>query len=225
MTIDRQMETRLTRVAILEDDPNIRAHLASAVEAHPELELAAVAGSLGEADAIVEARPDVALVDLGLPDGSGVDVISRLHAETDARVVVITIFRDRDSVLRSLAAGADGYLLKDSSAAEILNAIRAAMDGGAPISPEAARHLLERVARLSETASPNAVSSPLTARELELLTLFSKGLTYREAARALGISPHTVGDHVKSIYRKLDVTSRGEAVFEATQSGLIHPFR
>lgn len=211
-----------TRVAILEDDPGIRSHLAATIEAHSQLVLVASAGSLAEAGAILEARPDVALVDLGLPDGSGVDFIARLHAETNARVVVITIFRDRDSVLRSLAAGADGYLLKDSTPSEILSAIRSAMDGGAPISPEAARHLLERFSLITERTPSEG--GRLTEREAELLTLFSKGLTYREAARVLGISPHTVGDHVKSIYRKLDVSSRGEAVFEATQSGIIRPF-
>lgn len=212
------------RIAVLEDDPVIRDHLIAAVMAQPGLHLVASAGNLAEADAIPAFDPQVVLVDLGLPDGSGVDFIARLNAETSAKVIVITIFRDRDSVLRSLAAGADGYLLKDSQPHEIVAAIKAALGGGAPISPEAARHLLERFETLSREPEAATDGPPLTPREIELLNLFARGLSYRDAARVLDISPHTVGDHVKSIYRKLSVNSRGEAVFEATQSGLIRPW-
>ncbi|MDF7776095.1 response regulator transcription factor [Sphingomonas sp. AOB5] len=210
------------RITILEDDPVIRRHLEDAVRGQAGLVLAASAGSLADADVLIDAAPDVALVDLGLPDGSGIEFIARLQKATSAKAIVITIFRDRDSVMRSLEAGADGYLLKDSTPDQVVAAIRAALDGGAPISPEAARHLLQRFEAMR---APVPDERALTVRETELLEIFARGLSYREAAQALGISRHTVGDHVKSIYRKLSVNSRSEAVFEATQSGLIHPHR
>src|SRR5690606_13468084 len=174
-----------------------------------------VATCLAGSDALFEARPDLVLTDLGLPDGSGLDLIPRLRAQ-GIRSLVVTAFGDRETVLAALAAGADGYLLKDSPAGAVLDGIRQTLAGAAPISPAAAVFLLERF-------RPPAASVPagerLTPRETELLTLFSRGHSYKSAARALGISPLTVGDHVKAIYRKLEVNSRGEAVFAAVRRG------
>jgi DNA-binding NarL/FixJ family response regulator len=122
-------------------------------------------------------------------------------------------------VVAALNAGADGYLLKDSGPDTILDGIRATLDGGAPISASAAVYLLERL-RGSGPGAPEVVvpeAERLTPREIELLELFSRGHSYKLASRALGISPLTVGNHVKSIYRKLQVHSRGEAVYEAVR--------
>lgn len=123
-------------------------------------------------------------------------------------------------MVRTIEAGADGYLLKDSSAADIENAIAAALDGGAPISAAAAVHLLERLRKQKDDAGADGRPA-LTRRETDLLQLFSKGYSYKETARILAISPLTVGNHVRSIYRKLDVHSRSEAVYEALQSGAL----
>ena len=135
------------------------------------LSLVASAGSLAEADALIAAAPDVALVDLGLPDGSGIEFIARLQRATRAKSIVITIFRDRDSVLRSLEAGADGYLLKDAGPGQIAAAIHAALDGGAPISPEAARHLLQRFETMRAARPQGAEAKTLTPREEKVIKM------------------------------------------------------
>jgi DNA-binding NarL/FixJ family response regulator len=132
--------------------------------------------------------------------------------------LVITAFGDRETVLAALGAGADGYLLKDSPTEAVLDGVRTTLDGGAPISAAAAVFLLERF-RMPAPPVVTSSAERLTPRETELLTLFSRGNSYKAAARELGISPLTVGDHVKAIYRKLEVNSRGEAVFAAVQRG------
>jgi DNA-binding NarL/FixJ family response regulator len=157
------------------------------------------------------------LSDIGLPDGSGLTFIPVIKAALPGcRVLVITAFGDRDTVVAALNAGADGYLLKDSGTAAILDGVRATLDGGAPISAPAAVYLLERL-RGGGPAAAVPDAERLTPREIELLELFSRGHSYKLAGRALGISPLSVGNHVKSIYRKLQVHSRGEAVYEAVR--------
>lgn len=209
------------RIAILEDDPNVARHFREIIEDAPDLSLCGMASALAEANDLLSLAPDLFLTDIGLPDGSGLDFIPVIKAGLPAcRILVITAFGDRDTVVTALNAGADGYLLKDSSTAVILDGVRATLDGGAPISPSAAVYLLERL-RAPEPA-PGGASEPsaeerLTPREIELLELFARGQSYKAAGRALGISPLTVGNHVKSIYRKLQVHSRGEAVYEAVR--------
>jgi DNA-binding NarL/FixJ family response regulator len=160
------------------------------------------------------------LLDVGLPDGSGLTFIEEVHATHKAMVLMVTTFGDRETVVAALRAGAEGYLLKDSNGATILAGIEATLAGGAPISPAAAVYLLDSLrAPVAEAVAPEPAASFLTVREVELLKLFAKGASYKEAARELDISPLTVGNHVKSIYRKLAVNSRGEAVYSAMRSG------
>lgn len=204
-------------VAILEDDPNVSRHFTEIVGSVPDLILSGMAGTLAEARELLPAAPDLFLTDIGLPDGSGLTFIPEIKARApDCRVLVITAFGDRDTVVTALNAGADGYLLKDSGTAVILDGIRATLDGGAPISASAAVYLLERLRGVPVDAEP-AAAERLTPRETDLLELFARGQSYKAAGRALGISPLTVGNHVKSIYRKLQVHSRGEAVYEAVR--------
>jgi DNA-binding NarL/FixJ family response regulator len=204
-------------VAILEDDPNVARHFREIIEAASDLSLCGMAGSLAEARDLLSLTPDLFLTDIGLPDGSGLTFIPDIRVRLpDCRILVITAFGDRDTVVTALNAGADGYLLKDSSTAVILDGIQATLDGGAPISPSAAVYLLERL-RAPEAAPTVPGDERLTPREVELLELFARGQSYKAAGRALGISPLTVGNHVKSIYRKLQVHSRGEAVYEAVR--------
>jgi DNA-binding NarL/FixJ family response regulator len=206
-------------VAILEDDPNVRTHFADIVAGSPGLSLEGLAGSLAEARQLLTSPPDLFLTDIGLPDGSGLTFIPEIKAAApECRVLVITAFGDRDTVVSALNAGADGYLLKDSSTATIVDGILATLDGGAPISASAAVYLLERLRGAPEEAEIHTESTErLTPREIELLELFARGQSYKAAGRALGISPLTIGNHVKSIYRKLQVHSRGEAVYEAVR--------
>ncbi len=210
----------LVRVAIIEDSAIVREMLGEQIAAMAGLTLAGTADSISAAAALIASGADVFLLDLGLPDGTGTALIPHIRAAGEARIIVLTSFGDRDTVVRTIEAGADGYLLKDSSAADIENAIAAALEGGAPISAAAAVHLLERLRKVKDEASEDSRPA-LSRRESELLQLFSKGYSYKETARILAISPLTVGNHVRSIYRKLDVHSRSEAVYEALQSGAI----
>ena len=205
------------RIAILEDDPNVVLHFRDIIASAPDLVLGGVADCLADAGALCADRPDLLLSDIGLPDGSGLTFIPVIKAALPGcRVLVITAFGDRDTVVAALNAGADGYLLKDSGASVILDGVRATLDGGAPISAPAAVYLLERLRGGGPSvAVPDA--ERLTPREIELLELFSRGHSYKLASRDLGISPLSVGNHVKSIYRKLQVHSRGEAVYEAVR--------
>jgi DNA-binding NarL/FixJ family response regulator len=208
------------RIAIVEDDPIVREYLIEIVTAAPDLDLAGVAPNLARARDLVGLAPDLFLVDVGLPDGSGLDLVPYVKANCNARVLVVTSFGDRETVVTAIAAGADGYLLKDSDPDVIRDGIRVTLAGGAPISAAAAVYLLERLRHNGGMIAPAVEEdSGLTPREVELLEVFAKGSSYKEAARLLGISPFTIGNYVKSIYRKLAVHSRGEAVYEAVKTG------
>ncbi len=212
------------RIGILEDDPHLRDYLEGIVTATEGLEVAfseeTVAGATRRCGAEL---PDLCLVDLKLPDGNGADFVRHLKSMGEAKCLILTVLGDRMSVLQALQAGADGYLLKDTPPDRVAAGIVSALQGDTPMSPQAARFLLE----IYKATAPSRVEAPaeatLTAREIEVLKLFSRGLSYREAASALTISQHTIRDHVKAIYRKLTVHSRTEAIFEARQLGMISP--
>jgi DNA-binding NarL/FixJ family response regulator len=210
-----------TRVLIVEDDPAFRQRFADIVSGGATLELVAAVGTRAEGLAALR-RPslDVLLCDLGLPDGDGADVVRearRLHPRLDA--MVVTVFGDEPHVMRSLEAGATGYLLKDSLPEDFLATIALLRSGGSPIHPTIARRLLMRFTDVSRRTPVSEVE--LTAREREVLRLVSRGYRTPEIATLLAISAHTVSSHIKNIYGKLEVTSRGEAVYEASRLRLI----
>lgn len=209
-----------SRIVVVEDDPIVRDHFIDILSAAPDLDLAGCAGSIAQARELLHLQPELFLLDIGLPDGSGLDFVGVIKDHCDARVLIVTSFGDRETVVAAIRAGADGYLLKDSDPAAIVDGIRVTLGGGAPISAAAAVYLLENLR--SQDASVTVVAEQddgLTPREIELLKIFAKGSSYKQAARVLGISPLTVGNYVKSIYRKLAVHSRGEAVYEAVKTG------
>lgn len=213
-------------VLLLEDDPVTRDRLAGIVAAAPGLTLAAALPDVRSALAWLAAHepPQVLLADLQLPDGSGIDVIRRLRRDAPAsEAMVISVFGDEGHVVAAIEAGATGYLLKDASADEIVQGIGRLIAGESPISSAIARHLLRRFQPPTVAPACAPVASPLTPREREVLQLIAKGLSYQHIAQALQMSPHTVTTHIKQIYRKLEVHSRGEAVFEAQQLGLLPP--
>ena len=177
---------------------------------------------MAEAIALAGQRPaDVYLVDLGLPDRDGRDFIRWLvQQQPDALPMVVTVFADEDHVLTSLEAGAMGYLLKDSPGSEIALRIVELHEGGSPISPSVARSVIRRFSRAPQGLLPEE-DNPLSKRELEVLRLIEKGMTYDEVAQLLDLSWHTVTAYLRRVYRKLQVNSRGEAVFEARQRGII----
>lgn len=206
-------------VLIVEDDPPTRKRLEGVVAGLPELQLLSSTGSAQEARRALREAPDVMLVDLGLPDGSGVDLIreaQRISPRT--RAMVITVFVDEQHVMDAIAAGAMGYLLKDGSAEYVGHSIEELLAGGSPISPPIARYLLRRFQAMRPART---AETPLTARELEILSYIAKGFSVAEVGELLAISSRTVTTHVQHIYRKLEVTSRTEAVFEAVNLGLI----
>jgi DNA-binding NarL/FixJ family response regulator len=206
-------------VLIVEDDPPTRKRLEAVVKGIDGLSLLASTGSAAEARSALRGHPDVMLVDLGLPDGSGVDVIREAQRVSPAtRAMVITVFVDERHVMDAIAAGAMGYLLKDGSAEYVGQSIAELLAGGSPISPPIARYLLQR---FQAPRPPRGGDSPLTARELEILTYIAKGFSVAEVGELLDISSRTVTTHVQHIYRKLEVSSRSEAVFEAVNLGLI----
>jgi DNA-binding NarL/FixJ family response regulator len=216
-------------VLIVEDEPEFLSRFSAAVLGDPALRLLG-AVSTGKAGlALLDAQPpDVLLVDLGLPDISGIELIRHAaHHHPGCDALVVTMFADDGHVLGSIEAGATGYLLKDASAARIAAAIHEVRAGGSPISPSIARRVLARfrggppAAAPVNTPVPPAEVSPLSERETELLRLVAKGFSFDAVAEVLNISPHTVVTHVKNIYRKLAVHSRGEAVHEARQMGLL----
>ncbi len=210
------------RIGIVEDNPILREHFATIVRAAETLALCGVAASLKEARGLLAEPPDLFLVDIGLPDGSGLDFVTEIKTKCDAKCLIVTSFGDREMVVKAIESGADGYLLKDSEDIAILDGIELTLSGGSPISASAAFYLLERLrADKSMQADVGNSQALLTPREVELLELFAKGFRYKEAAKILGISPLTVGNHVKSTYRKLAVNSRSEAVFEAVRAGHI----
>ena len=214
----------LYSIVVVEDDVKVRAHLVSMINACVSLDLKEDVGTCVAARrALKEHKPDVLLVDLGLPDGSGIDiirVIDQLRLDTEA--LVVTGFNDEHHVFQALQAGAKGYISKHDSSQKITDAIGQMMSGGAPISPVIARLMLTRF-QPAEAKQQSKELELLTERELSILSYVSRGFTAKEIAEMLEVSYYTVTTHVKNIYRKLKVNSRAEALFEAIQLGLITP--
>jgi DNA-binding NarL/FixJ family response regulator len=216
------------RVLIVEDDVAFRNRYAAILAKDDAFQVAASVGTGAEGLAMLDLRkPDILLVDLGLPDFSGIEVIRHANKTLpNCECMVVTVFGDEEHVLASIEAGASGYLLKDAAEDSFLSSIRELIAGGSPISPIIARRLLKRF-QLESAPSNTTISTEvesdvtLSEREREILLLASKGYNYPEMGKLMGISPHTVTSHVKKIYRKLAVHSRGEAVFEANRMGLI----
>ena len=211
------------RILVVEDDEPTRERLVRAIAAYPEeIELADAVGTCGDALRVLRRDPpEVLLVDLDLPDGHGIDLIRAARAlSADTQSMVVTVFGDEKSVLGAIEAGARGYLLKDESEEGVGVAILQLLAGGSPITPAIAQHLILRFQERAPAVGPDGTPA-LSKRELEVLELVVKGFTFPEIASLLGLSPHTVGTFVRRIYRKLEVRSRAEAVFEALQLGIV----
>ncbi|BCL71969.1 DNA-binding response regulator [Vibrio nigripulchritudo] len=208
----------MTRLLIVEDIPAYRQFL-SQLSDSDQISHCDSASCLAEAFELVKQHQyDLALVDLGLPDGNGRELIAHLRTQSSkTEIMVLTIFGDEDNVLKAIEAGARGYLLKDTPFEQIEQAIANQLAGGAPMSAAVAAHVLNQIQGGQKEPLPN----PLTGRENEVLTLLAKGLKSSEISNMMGISHYTVNDHIKAIYRKLEVNSRCEAVYEANQQGLI----
>ena len=226
------------RLAVVEDDAACRLALVHAVTAADGLVMVWTAASRAEALAQLRSQSpgaalDVLLVDLGLPDGSGLDVIAVSRRQWPQSVAMVsTIFGDEEHVLRAIQAGAMGYLLKDVPPAQVVEEIRLLAAGGSPISPMVARKLLMMRFGAEGSATPppagESVGDPdaeneigLSARESEVLRLVARGHTLEEVARALSLSRHTVRTFVRRLYAKLQVSTRAQAVRKAQRQGLL----
>jgi len=212
------------KVALVEDDIAFQNSFAAAVGSSEDMRLIGMAHNVAQARKMLAGDPlDVLVVDLGLPDGSGIDVIRDAHAAwPDCGIMVSTTFADEKHVIASIEAGAAGYLLKDSSAEKIADEIRALHAGGSPISPRIARHILLRFrAHPPEPEPAPALANPLSPREREALELITKGFSYDEIAELMQVSRNTVMTFVRRIYQKLEVGSKAEAIFEARSHGLL----
>lgn len=168
-------------------------------------------------------RFDLALIDLNLPDGSGIDVISDIVARSPATYcVVATIFDDDQHLFSALQAGAQGYLLKEQSKQQFISSLSGLLQGEPPLSPPIARKILRHFQNADQaTTSKNDRLVDLSNREQQILTLVAKGFKRNEIGPMLDISPHTVATHLKTIYSKLNVNSRAEATMEALRMGLV----
>jgi DNA-binding NarL/FixJ family response regulator len=212
-------------VALVEDDPGMRERFERVIAAEPSLRLAFAASTAGELlEWFANNAVDVLLVDLGLPDRSGLDVIRRCrNLQPACAMMVLTIFGDEANMLSAFEAGAGGYLLKDGTEADLAAHVLSLHAGGSPMSPIIARQLLVRWqgAAALPSAEVQATRQALPPRESEVLALIAKGFTYAETAQRMGILPSTVQSHVRNIYAKLNVHNKAEAVFEARQLGLL----
>ncbi len=214
-------ELHITHALVLDDHAGARQWLAAAVaSAFPEAQVV-VTASIAEAETAMAAQSfDLALLDLGLPDGSGLRLLPKLIAAAKPTLCVIaTIHDDDENLFAALKRGAQGYVLKDQSRDQLADMLRAMASGQPPLSPGIARRLLRQF--VEPAAAPAPTPPPaLSPREREVLALIGKGFSVQQSARALVISPHTAHDHVRNIYRKLAVASRAEAAIAARELGL-----
>lgn len=223
-----QTNTAVIRVALVDDDAEFQFSVASALRGTPDLHLESVCSTLAQGLNLLKAEPvDILIVDLGLPDGSGIHLVEEANVKwPHCNIMVSTTFADEANVMTCLEAGATGYLLKDSSQQNLISELRHLHAGGSPISPLIARRLLIRFRR--DHAHDNDQNSAeendalLSGREQEVLELITKGFTANEIATLLSLSHHTILTFVRRIYAKLKVNSKAEAIYEARLKGIIH---
>lgn len=206
---------------ILEDMPESQEMLREVAQtAFPNIKVYCVADIASGMDMLNRYHFDLALIDLSLPDGSGTTVVQALSTRFPrCMIVVATLFDDDDHLFPALRAGAQGYLLKDEAPEELVKQLRGINEGHPPLSPSIARRLLSHF-RI-EPEKPTKEETQLTPREREVLSALARGITIANIGDELGISRYTVGDHVKNIYRKLNITSRAEAALQAKNMGLL----
>ena len=207
----------MTKVAIVEDNPTVRQTLADWVDAAPDCRCVCACTTGKEAMIEIPAcKPDVVLMDIHLPGESGIACTARLkEILPELQIVILTVYKDHDLILQALKAGACGYLLKRAGREDILRAIMEVRTGGAPMTGEIARMLVET---FQKPAADELTEGGLSPREMEILMHVSKGMTNKEISRRVGISFETVRNHLRHIYEKLHVHCRAEAVAKYLKS-------
>jgi DNA-binding NarL/FixJ family response regulator len=218
----------MIRVLIADDQTIVRAGFTALLAAQPDIEVVAEGGDGREAVRLAEAhRPDVVLMDIRMPEMDGIDATKRIlsdPANSATRVLVLTTFDVDEYVYEALAAGASGFLLKDSTAEDLVSAVRVVARGDALLAPQVTGRLIREFARQRRNrpqAAPELAT--LTARETEVLELIASGLSNAEIAGRLVVSEHTVKTHVARVFMKLGLRDRAQAVVLAYESGIVTP--
>ncbi|MGL4229823.1 MAG: response regulator [Casimicrobium sp.] len=242
------MATHVRNVLICEDNFDLLEDFASHLRADPRFNVVGAVGKGAEATRILQNVPvDILVVDLGLPDISGLDVLRAMRGwQPRCEGLVVTVFGDEETVIRAIEAGATGYVLKREASFNLLRRIEELLEGGSPITPSIARFVLSRMhasakpssstlqtgntsatvaskQSLSDTQNSDNSDQQLSEREIEVLQMVSKGLSVQEVGELLGLSGNTVKTYVRRIYKKLAVNSRIEAIYEARAMGLLDP--
>jgi DNA-binding NarL/FixJ family response regulator len=209
------------RILLADDHAILRHGLRAMLDSTPEFEVVGEATTGEEAIArSAELRPDVILMDIQMPDLNGIEATRRVvETDPDAGVVVLTMFRDDDSVFAAMRAGARGYVLKDAGGDEVLRVVRAVANGEAYFGPEISKRLLSFFSA-PRPAAPSEVFPELTAREREILNLIAGGRSNAEITQKLFLSPKTVRNHISNIFTKLRVADRAQAIVRAREAGL-----
>jgi len=210
------------RMLVVEDDPTIRMLLVRVLRSLPHLPEVVAVGTLAAGSAAcARLRPDLAFIDLNLPDGSGLTLLKEIQATQPAmRRLVLSVMSDEGHVLSAIRTGASGYVLKDDLPEDLGRFIDRVMAGEVFLSPAIASHIIRDV-QANPKPKGAVPGAALTQREAQVLMLIAKGYKNGQVAEHLGISTHTVASFVKTIYGKLEVKSRGEAVFKATSGNMI----
>lgn len=219
------MAVSIDSVLIVEDDPRLRARLVESLSGSGMVAEVLACGTLAEAsDLLAQRNPRVVLLDVGLPDGNGLELLaSRRDADNSAKFIVLSGFSDEATILSAIQLGAAGYLLKQDSSANILQALSSIMQGVPPLSPSVAQCIMQHIR--DESLHPDAPASTpamqLPPRLQHTLSLLARGLTYQDIADQMQITFHTVSSYTQEIYNKLAVNSRAEAVYKAQQMNII----
>jgi DNA-binding NarL/FixJ family response regulator len=211
-------ERLLMRIAIVEDNSVTRETLKAIISSEPSVVLTAALATAEEAlKCLAECCPEVLLVDLDLPGMHGIELIRRAKTKYPSlEIMVYTIFEDRETVFSAIKAGASGYILKGSSSRELIDSLESLYRGGAPMSPRIARKVINEFhSQFTEEVNP------LSQKESQILRYVGQGMTYKELAELLTISPHTVHTHIKNIYEKLQARDRRDALQRARKIGII----
>ncbi|MFH7766466.1 response regulator [Acinetobacter sp. BSP-28] len=225
-----ELETILpVPVLVVEDESLIQDRLRNILtELGYSNDMLIFAKNLQQAFMEIEQQPiSLALVDLGLPDGNGIELIEKLRAlDSNAMILVISAWSTQESLFSAIKAGATGYVLKERDDAEVLLSIRSILRGGAPIDPFIAQEILKQISAAvipvaDDQKTIDADMELLTGRETEILNLVAQGMSNREIAEQLFVSKYTVESHIKHIYRKLSVTKRTKAVSAARSLGIL----
>ncbi len=211
-------------VWLVEDNEVYRLGLSRAVDSADGMSCARAFSEVESALAALETDmiPDVILLDVELPGMDGLSALKHFaRIAPEVRIVLLTVFNDTDKIFKAVCAGANGYLLKTASTDQVLSAVRQAAAGGAPMDPEVADRVLTLFNQLAESKTPPAPDYGLSAREKQILEQMAQGLVNKEIADVLDISPHTVVNHLRSIYAKLHVNTNTGAVAKAIREGLV----